>query len=426
MGGDIVLADGWGVVDLKGDDGGGGMRKGTALEDDVNGLDDIRTIGNEGVWGRSGLVRFFGVSIWGGVLGGRKAPLCETDGGGREGVWTGVLWDWTMGVLNNASKSSSAAVWGGWRSGVPALKGVAVRGVGSTAPCLLSIMAFCFPSGMSSSSSHISLVPLATGASERKSRSSDDNERELLLAVDFGREKRFKNLETADGAGPSVEAVGSTGLEVTGEAVFIDEAETEAVITGGTGGGFVSLLLDTDCDLRPSEPWLGDREVVLNGTTRGVSARSAIEEGLVGGDSVGESCAGGVLVSGALGRLVVEPSRRFQKEENKLGLFLASTGTDASSFFSTIRHPIGMSSGTSSERFLTAVSQSDDDPLLRMKCAIGLSRVTAECLVRRNDLFISFATADLENGALGVKVCSGRSASMTVFLVKLEISTGEQ
>lgn len=49
MGGDIVLADGWGVVDLKGDDGGGGMRKGTALEDDVNGLDDIRTIGNEGV-----------------------------------------------------------------------------------------------------------------------------------------------------------------------------------------------------------------------------------------------------------------------------------------------------------------------------------------------------------------------------------------
>ena len=110
MGGDIVLADGWGVVDLKGDDGGGGMRKGTALEDDVDGLDDIRTIGNEGVWGRSGLVRFFGVSIWGGVLGGRKAPLCETDGGGREGVWTGVLWDWTMGVLNNASKSSSATV----------------------------------------------------------------------------------------------------------------------------------------------------------------------------------------------------------------------------------------------------------------------------------------------------------------------------
>src|SRR5579872_6960295 len=117
---------------------------------------------------------------------------------------------------------------------MPVLKGVAVRGVVRTAPCLLSIIAFCFPKGTSSSSSTTSSVFLATGTSERKSRSSDDNERELLAAVDFGREKRFKNLETADGAGGSVvvvESMGlamvSTGVDETGEAVFVEDVETE-------------------------------------------------------------------------------------------------------------------------------------------------------------------------------------------------------
>lgn len=130
--------------------------------------------------------------------------------------------------------------------------------------------------------------------------------------------------------------------------------------------------------------------------------------------------------SGISGRLVVEPSRRFQKEENKLDFFLAPTGVGVSSFFSTIRHPTGMSSGTSSGRFLTAISQSNEDPLFRMKCAIGLSRVTGECLVRRNDLFISFATADLANGTLGGKVYSGRRVSMRVLLTTQRVTTRAQ
>lgn len=46
IGGVSVLVEGWGVAGLRGDAGGGGMRKGTALEDDV---DDIRTTGNDGV-----------------------------------------------------------------------------------------------------------------------------------------------------------------------------------------------------------------------------------------------------------------------------------------------------------------------------------------------------------------------------------------
>ena len=229
-----------------------------------------------------------------------------------------------------------------------------------------------------------------------------------MLVADFGREKRFKNLETADCAGPSAAAVGSMGLAVTstgdwtGEAAFVDEAETEAETTGGIGEGFASLSLDTDCDLRPSTLRLGDCEAVLEG---GVPIRSAIEAGLGVDGLVGE-----------LGRLAVEPSRRFQKDENKPGFFLVSMSAGASSFFSTIRHPTGMSSGTSSDRFLTAASQSEDDPLLRMKCAIGLSRVMAECLVRRSDFAISFATADLANGTLGSKVCSGRSVLMRLSL----------
>lgn len=74
----------WGVAGLRGD-AGGGMRKGTALEDGVDGVDDIRTMGNDGVWGRSGVVGPLVVSICGVVLGGREVPF-ETAEVGREGV----------------------------------------------------------------------------------------------------------------------------------------------------------------------------------------------------------------------------------------------------------------------------------------------------------------------------------------------------
>ena len=198
--------------------------------------------------------------------------------------------------------------------------------------------------------------------------------------------------------------------------MFADEVETEAVTTSGADRGFVSLLLDTDCDLRPSTLCLGDCDDVLEGTIGGVPIRSTMEMGLMEGGSIGDSCTREVLVSGMLGRLLVEPSRRFQKEENKPDLFLVSTSVCGPSFFSTIRHPTGMSSGTTSDRFLTAASQSDEDPLLRMKCAIGLSCVMAECLVRRSDFAISFATADLENGTLGSKLCSGKNVSMRLLL----------
>lgn len=208
----------------------------------------------------------------------------------------------------------------------------------------------------------------------------------------------------------------STGVDETGEATFVDDAETETVSTGGINGGFVSLLLDADCDLRPPPLGVGDPEDVLDGTIGGVLIRSVVKEGFVGDDSVGELCTRVDLTSEIFGRLDVEPSRRFQNEENKPDLFLVSTGPCASSFLSSIRHPTGISSGTSSDRFLTAISQSDDEPLLRMKCAIGLTRVMAECLVRRRDFTISFAIADLANGTLGVKVCSGSSVSMSLFL----------
>lgn len=81
------------------------------------------------------------------------------------------------------------------------------------------------------------------------------------------------------------------------ETVFSDEAETEAVTTGATGGGFGSLLLDMDCDLRPSTLCLGDCEAVLGGTIGGVPIRSVKEAGLVGDDSVGESRTREVLTS---------------------------------------------------------------------------------------------------------------------------------
>ena len=208
--------------------------------------------------------------------------------------------------------------------------------------------------------------------------------------------------------------------------MLVDEAETGAVTTCGTGGGLVSLLLDTDRDLRPSALSLGDCEAVLEEITGGVPIRSAMEAGLEGDDSVGDFCTREALASGIPGRLVVEPSRRFQKEENKLDLFLVSTGAGASSFFSTMRHPTGMSSGTSSDRFLTAVSQSDDDPLLIIKCAIGLSRVIAECLVKCSDFAISFAIADLANGTRGVKACSRRSVSIRLLLWISRMRTGAQ
>lgn len=218
-------------------------------------------------------------------------------------------------------------------------------------------------------------------------------------------------------------SAGDWALDETGETVVVDEVETEAVTTGGTGGGFVSLLLDTDCDRRPSTLCLGDCEAVLDGTIGGVPTRSTTEAGLVGDDSGGRSCISEALASGIL---AIEPSRRFQKEENKPDRFLVSAGAGASALFSTMRHPTGMSSGTSSGRFLTAVSQSDDDPLLSMKCAIGLSRVIAECLVKRNDFPISFATAVLANGIRGAKVCSGRNVSMRSLLWTLQIRTGVQ
>ena len=182
--------------------------------------------------------------------------------------------------------------------------------------------------------------------------------------------------------------------------------------------------LETGCDPGPSTFCLGDCEAVLEGPIGGVHVRSPTGVSFAGNDSDGGFCTRGALVSGMFGRLVVEPSRRFQKEENKPDFFLVSTDVGVSSFLSTMRHPTGMSSGTSSDRFLTAVSQSNDDPLLRMKCAIGLSCVMGECLVRRNDLLISFATADLTNGTLGAKVCSGRSESTSVFLRTQRVRAG--
>ena len=216
-----------------------------------------------------------------------------------------------------------------------------------------------------------------------------------------------------DSSGLVMTSAGDWSTEVIGEVVVADEAETEVVTTGGTCDGFVSLLLDTDCDLRPSTFFPGDSEPVLDGTIGGDTIRSAMEADLVGDGSAGESGTREVLTSGIL---VVEPSRRFQKEENKPDFFLVSTGAGASCFFSNMRHPTGISSGTSSDRFLTAFSQSEDEPLFRMKCAIGLSRATAECLVRRNDFVISFATAELANGTRGVKVYSGRSVSTRLLL----------
>jgi hypothetical protein len=87
-----------------------------------------------------------------------------------------------------------------------------------------------------------------------------------------------------------------------GETVFVDETETEEVTTGGTGGGFVSLLLDADCDLRPSALCLGDCEAVLDGIIGGVTTRSAMEAGLVGDDSVGGFCTREGLESGISGK----------------------------------------------------------------------------------------------------------------------------
>jgi len=92
-------------------------------------------------------------------------------------------------------------------------------------------------------------------------------------------------------------SVGDWPIDETSEAVFADEAETEAVTTGGTSGGFESLLLDADCDLRPSTLCLGDCEAVLGGTVGGVPIRSVKEAGLVGDDSVGESRTREVLAS---------------------------------------------------------------------------------------------------------------------------------
>ena len=83
--GDGGLVEGWGVAGLKGDAGGGGIRNGTIPGDDVDGADDIRTTGNEGVCGRAGVMEFLGVSIWGAVVGGRTVPLCEEEEG-RGGV----------------------------------------------------------------------------------------------------------------------------------------------------------------------------------------------------------------------------------------------------------------------------------------------------------------------------------------------------
>lgn len=48
-GGDNVSTGGPGVVGLDKGGGGGGMRKGTALDEDFDGVDDIRAMGNDGV-----------------------------------------------------------------------------------------------------------------------------------------------------------------------------------------------------------------------------------------------------------------------------------------------------------------------------------------------------------------------------------------
>jgi len=49
IGGDKIPTGGGGVEGLEADDGGGGMRKGIAPEEDVDDVDDIRTTGNDGV-----------------------------------------------------------------------------------------------------------------------------------------------------------------------------------------------------------------------------------------------------------------------------------------------------------------------------------------------------------------------------------------
>lgn len=45
----VTVGRRWGVAGRETDDDGGGMRKGTAPEEDDDGVDDIRTMGNDGV-----------------------------------------------------------------------------------------------------------------------------------------------------------------------------------------------------------------------------------------------------------------------------------------------------------------------------------------------------------------------------------------
>ena len=62
-GGGNVPIGGPGVVGLEADGGGGGIRKGRAPGEDFDGVDDIRTVGNDGVRGRNEFVRDLGGSV---------------------------------------------------------------------------------------------------------------------------------------------------------------------------------------------------------------------------------------------------------------------------------------------------------------------------------------------------------------------------
>ena len=194
---------------------------------------------------------------------------------------------------------------------------------------------------------------LALGTmSERNSRSSEDKAIGLRsLEPPFGREKRLRNRETADGAASS-EGVSSRGLAE-------EAATTGRTIAAGAGVGVDEGKIVGEAVRSGSGTIDG---LALSVPGRGMSIEVLFEVNTT------EAAAGDAKRSGGRLSTAEEVAFRPKNDRRPPGFFplLPIAGDCASTFFSTILQPGGVSSWIASGFDLTAISQSVD-PLEVMK-----------------------------------------------------------
>jgi hypothetical protein len=238
----------------------------------------------------------------------------------------------------------------------------------------------------------------ALGTSFRKSKSPADSETDLR-PPEGALENRFRNRETAVGAG--------AGASVTRSSVVKKSGPRDGGVEGAGGGVVIAgeVIFFEPASMLERDPML------LRGLgTRGEAGR-------------GDPVSGGVDEEAAAASGGMEEARRLQNERRPPPLPFTCSFEDSnatSAFFSTMRHPTGTGSSVVSGLALREASQLDEPFEAMTKWARGLFRLMGRLRVSFSAPAISLADCvrlKCRGAGTGGESGASRSSNLTLGVV---------